>query len=80
MDVLPGLMESKDYNWKGDVDLGNGELQEQHRMYLQHLKLINGLCRNLSDVNECQRTCQDLKEVQICLNNDRVFIDEGIRI
>lgn len=71
-------MESKDHNWKGDVDFGDGELQEQHRVYLKHLKLIDGLCQNLSDVDGRQHTCQDLKEVQTCLKNDRIFIDEGI--
>ena len=44
-DVVSGLMESVQNEWNGNVDLGNGALQEQYAAYCERLQSIEDLSK-----------------------------------
>ena len=37
-------MESTKHEWNGDVDLGDAVPQKQHEAYCNRLRVIDGLC------------------------------------
>ena len=42
-DVVPGICESVQMVWSGDVYLNDGELQEAYQLYRKKLKFISGI-------------------------------------
>ena len=42
-DIVPGLCESVQRKWSGDVDLNNGELQANYQFYTSKLDFVSGL-------------------------------------
>lgn len=71
-DVVSGLMESTRKVWNGDVDLGDGLVQEQHEAYLKRLKFIDSL-------SECDEVTlgSKLQTLYEHLADDGKFIDSG---
>ena len=73
-DLVSGLMESVTHIWNGDVDMGDGLLQQQHAKYMEKRKSVNELI--LRGDRHClhQRVCSFLSQLQ----EDMVFIDSGM--
>ena len=46
-DVVKSLEASLRYEWKGDVDLGDGECQRLHHEYLDRLQSLTSLNSNV---------------------------------
>ena len=42
-DISRGLRESVMHEWSGDVDMGDGKVQEMHQSYTNKLKFINAM-------------------------------------
>ena len=40
-DLVPGLFESVDIKWSGDVDLNDGKLQQAYRAYKSKLEFVS---------------------------------------
>ena len=40
---MPGLCESVQMQWSGDVDLNNGELQKSYQAYRSKLDFVSGV-------------------------------------
>ena len=76
-DVIPGLTESVRREWSGDVDLGDGIVQTQHKDYLERIEVVNQISRNLHDCKDRQETLKDLKAIKKSLANDLTFIPTG---
>ena len=73
-DLVSGLMESVAHEWNGDVDMGDGAVQQQHAEYIQRLKNVDKLVlrgEDRVDLNCC------LQAVLAQLEEDRMFIDSG---
>ena len=72
---MPGLCESVQQKWSGDVDLNTGELQRSYQMYQTELIFI-------SEIGLGSRQCrsmilQDLKELHQHLVKDKDFAISG---
>ena len=80
VDVTSGLMQSNRQEWYGDVDLGDGELQGKYEDYINRLKLVDGLCRQVHDQHQRLLTCTDLRIIVTQLEDDRGFINKGLCI
>ena len=39
-DIQVGLRESMSNDWSGDVDWGNGDLQQKHKEYLEYVQFV----------------------------------------
>ena len=65
-----GLRESMRNEWSGDIDLGNGDLQQRHGEYVKYLQFVRGIGVNQrkayavikSDLEEQLRNMRDEKE------------------
>ena len=62
----------------GDVDLGNGELQQLYRTYQDRLKMIENLTMNVFVGEKKQNIVKTLKEEEETLRGDIVFITHGM--
>ena len=40
-DIVPGLCESVQHKWSGDVDLNDGKLQAVYQIYLSRLQFVS---------------------------------------
>ena len=76
-DVVPGLMESTQGVWNGDVDLGDGSLESLYSAYCDRLSVIDGICCDLSHENSRRGEWHDLLKLKPGIVDDRHFIDEG---
>ncbi|XP_070571310.1 uncharacterized protein [Ptychodera flava] len=63
------------HEWSGDVDLGEGNLQEEHK-YLQNLQFVEGI--GLKERRELARVKQDLETVTLLLVQDSNFLQKGL--
>lgn len=75
-DVVPGVCESVDVKWSGDVDLNTGELQKSYQAYRTELEFISEI-----GLKSRQARCtvvEDLKKVHHQLLTDKDFTIEGI--
>ena len=68
---MPGLCESVQQKWSGDVDLNTGELQRSYQMYQTELIFI-------SEIGLRSRQCrsmilQDLKELHNTLSKTKIL-------
>lgn len=73
VDVVAGIGESMRMKWSGDVDLNNGDLEEQYNKYIKRLDFIEGLGLNsrqaqlLDDLTALHDTLgSDLSSVDAC--------------
>ena len=60
-DIVPGICESVQLKWSGDVDLNTGELKKAYQLYRSRLDFISGI--GLKDRQEKSVLLEDLKEV-----------------
>ena len=63
--------------WGGVIDLGDGQLQEHHREYLDQVTLIKGLVRDASAPCERSLIISDLKTMKGNLDKQLCFLPEG---
>ena len=77
-DVVEGLMESMRLEWGGDINLGDGKLNEQYEKYLRRLEIVNGIVRSLSNLHQRSLIKSDLHQIQESLRDDLSFIPTGL--
>ena len=65
-------MESLRREWSGDVDLGDGQLQQLHQKYIQLISFIRGI--GLERRKPLQVVIRDLREELKTLQNDSELI------
>lgn len=70
MDLVAGLGESVSGEWSGDVDLGNGHLQDMFKQYQRRLQMIRNI--GLKDRTERIHIATDLQ--QDLLESDLEFL------
>ena len=73
-------MESLRREWSGDVDLGDGQLEQLeqlHQTYMQLISFIQGI--GLEKRKPLQVVIQDLREELKTLTNDSEFLQSGLR-
>ena len=58
-----------------DIDLGDGELQQQNDKYLHRVQLVKGILCNVTDVHQ---RISDLQKMQKSLEDDQLFIPTGL--
>jgi hypothetical protein len=63
-DIIDGLTEATRFEWSGDVDLGDGRLQDQYENYMKRINHIQHINHQLSDTKQEQCTIDDLVSVQ----------------
>lgn len=61
-DLVSSFEKSLRQEWNGDVDLGNGELQQLYRTYQDSLKMIENLTMNVFVGEKKQDIVKTLKE------------------
>lgn len=73
-DVVPGLCESVQLKWSGDVDLNDGSLKDSYQQYRRKLDFSAGigLTTRLG-----RNTIEDLAVVHQQLLSDKEFVIEG---
>lgn len=76
-DVVAGLTESMRSEWGGDIDLGDGKLQQKYKKYLSRLQLVKGIVRTANDVHQRSLIVHDLHEIMQNLEDDLSFIPTG---
>ena len=72
---MPGLCESVQHKWSGDVDLNDGKLQAVYQIYLSRLQFVSTIglgCRRERVVIR-----DDLQEIHKQLLIDKDFAIEG---
>ena len=77
-DVVPGICESVNMVWSGDVDLNDGELQKAYQQYRKQLEFISGIGLNTRQTKEL--IVQDLKVLCDWLVSDKDFAIKGVSI
>lgn len=65
-------MESTTLKWNGDVDLNDGKLQEQYRVYRQQLDFVKTL-----GLGGKQKTSEELQKASMDIAGDLDFIHSG---
>ena len=75
-DLNEALMESVSGVWNGDVDLGNGKLQELQRVYDSRVSLVS----RLTVVQTWQGLEVELGKCVDSLADDIPFLDEGFKL
>ena len=63
------------HEWSGDVDLGNGEMQNNHANYLEYLNFVSGLGLNNRKTHDCIK--EDLQRQCSKLNDEKDFLGKG---
>ena len=71
VDLVAGLGESVKGEWSGDVDLGDGRLQEMFKEYQRRLQIIARI--GLKDRRETNLIVADFKQESALLGNDVEF-------
>ncbi|XP_070565483.1 uncharacterized protein [Ptychodera flava] len=75
-DVNKGLFESRQLEWNGDVDMGDGTLQKTHKEYIDNIQTIKktglGTRRNVKAIVE------DLLNLKHGIENDLLFAKKGV--
>lgn len=72
---MPGLCESVQLKWSGDVDLNSGELQRSYQAYRSKLDFVAGVglgCRQGRAAIE-----EDLRKIHQQLLSDKQFASQG---
>ena len=73
-DINKGLKESSRLEWSGDVNLGDGLLQEQYKNYKNRLKSAEKIGLHGDDI------AQELADVLVTLQKDLEFLQSGMCI
>ena len=73
--LVPGLCESVQRKWSGDVDLNDGELQAAYQSYLHRLEFVSGL--GLGSRRERNTIVADLENIHQQLLHDKDFACKG---
>ena len=76
VDLVAGLGESVKGEWSGDVDLGDGRLQEMFKEYQRRLQMMARI--GLKDRRESSVIFADLKQEYALLGNDLEFLLESM--
>lgn len=76
VDLVAGLGESVKGEWAGDVDLGDGSLQEMFKEYQRRLQMIAKI--GLKDRRETNLIVVDLKQEFSLLGSDLEFLLESM--
>ena len=74
-DIVPGLCESVQLKWSGDVDLNTGELQRSYETYKLRLKFVSEI--GLKSRQERKMILEDLKKLHTQLVTDKDFAISG---
>ena len=74
-DLVPGLCESVQRKWSGDVDLNDGELQAEYQSYLSRLEFVSGLA--LGSRRERNTIVADLEKIHQQLLHGKDFACKG---
>ena len=75
-DLKEGLMESFKGVWNGDVDLGDGKLQELRMVYEGRVTLVTAL----PDIRDRHSLEMELRKCIDSLSADIPFLDEGFKL
>ena len=75
-DLKVGLMESVSGVWNGDVDLGDGELQELRRVYERRVNTVG----RIAGIQNRQNLEAELRKCVDSLDDDIPFLEEGFRL
>ena len=74
-DIVPGVCESVDLKWSGDIDLNTGELQVAYQAYRSRLTLISEI--GLKTRQARSIVVEDLRKVHQQLLDDKDFATRG---
>ena len=74
-DVIPGLCESMQLKWSGDVDLNDGNLEHNYQQYKSRLQMVSTLGLGMRRPRAAFK--DDLSAVHQHLLNDKDFIVKG---
>jgi hypothetical protein len=74
-DLQVGLRESMRNEWSGDIDFGDGTLQNKHKKYMDYLKFVRGIGCKQRKAYACVRL--DLKKQLLYLIEENQFLKEG---
>lgn len=69
--VYPGLCESVRLKWSGDIDLNDGQLQEQYSRYQQRLQITSKIGVSL------HTSISAIKDLAPVLDEDLTFLRAG---
>ena len=78
-DIKSGIRESMDHKWSGDVDMGDGKVEKQHKTYIERLEFISRMTRkDLPDEMEKLKAELDdlligIKSIFSCTHIDITF-------
>ena len=61
--------------WSGDVDLGDGKLQDTYSKYVKHLKFVRGI--GLNNRSSFENIKEDLHKQTSNLVTEKEFLEKG---
>ncbi len=74
-DIQQGLRESMRNEWSGDVDLGDGKLQDKYSKYVKYLKFVRGI--GLNNRSSFENIKEDLHKQTSNLLTEKEFLETG---
>ena len=74
-DIQQGLRESMRNEWSGDVDLGDGKLQDKYSKYAEYLKFVR--CIGLNNRSSLDNIKEDLQKQTSNLLTEKEFLVKG---
>ena len=74
-DVIPGLCESMQLKWSGDVDLNNGNVERDYQQYKSRLQMVSTLGLGVRRARPVFK--DDLSTVHQNLVKDKDFLVKG---
>lgn len=74
-DIQIGLRESMRNEWSGDIDWGDGELQQRHDAYIKYLEFVRAI--GVKQRRSHASIKADLQKQLRSMIEDRAFLDEG---
>ena len=74
-DIQEGLRESVRNEWSGDVDLGDGKLQDKYLKYVEYIKFVNSI--GMKDRTSSDTIKKDLQNQCSKLSMENEFLVNG---
>lgn len=74
-DVVPGICESVQLKWSGDVDLNDGKLEHSYSLYKSRLQMVSTLGLGMKRARHILKN--DLSTIHCDLLKDKDFIVKG---
>lgn len=74
-DIVPGLYESVQQKWYGDVDLNDGDLQDSYKQYKTRLDFVAGLGLG----SRARSILEDLRMLHQQILSDKEFMIKGVQ-